>query len=43
MGWKRRSLAALLLFLFCGGCGKGIYPGLPEDPVAFQMGEYVDP
>lgn len=33
---------AMLLSICLAGCGKIAYPVLPDDPIAFTMGEFVD-
>lgn len=30
------------MVLILGGCGQVKYPELPDDAIAFEMGEYID-
>ncbi|MGN0353432.1 MAG: hypothetical protein ACI4ES_17470 [Roseburia sp.] len=41
---KKRAgiLVATILVLILGGCGQIKYPELPDDAIAFEMGEYID-
>ena len=38
----RKSALTLLLSLLLVGCGQRIYPEMPDDAIAFKMGEYTD-
>lgn len=40
---KKLLLMGLLLTLCTVGCGKKEYPELPDNPIAFTMGEFEDP
>ena len=36
-------LTVIALMLCLTACGNRIYPDLPEDPISFEMGVYLDP